>query len=99
MTIDMQIVRTLLSVNGLSVTTHSPLQIRGALEKARYSKEDIENILTVLYEGKVPSPLENLLYSSAPPQEKLYSEHLRIFWQRAKNTLLSMGRKAGTPGK
>lgn len=78
----MQVVQTLLSVNGLSVTTHSPLQIRGALEKARYTQEDIENILTTLYEGKVPSPLDTLLYSSGPEPEKLYTEQVRNLWDK-----------------
>ena len=82
MAIDMQIVQTLLSVNGLRVTSHSPIQIRSALEKARYSREDIETILATLYEGKVPSPLDTLLYSSAPKAEKLYSEQLRTLWQK-----------------
>jgi hypothetical protein len=84
----MQLVRTLLSVNGLSVTTHSPVQIRGALEKARYSAEDIETILTTLYEGKVPSPLQNLLYSSAPATEKTYLEQLATVWDKIKGGAL-----------
>lgn len=98
MAVDMQIVQTLLSVNGIRVTTHSPIQIRAALEKARYAKEDIETILTTLYEGKIPSPLETLLYSSGPPQEKLYSEQLSTLWQTVKKRLSGMGRRTGSPG-
>lgn len=66
----MQVVQTLLKVNGLSVTTHPPLQITEALRKASYSEDEIEEILHILYNGQVPSALEHLLYASGPQPEK-----------------------------
>lgn len=99
MPVDIQVVQTLLRVNGLSTKSNSQ-EVTSVLLQAGYSKADIEEaIMTLQIQPYQPPPLNDLLYTPIQvPEDQLATAlvtTLQRRWNSTKLILFSFLKKVG----